>query len=89
MRYHRGMNASTLRIRLFAGLKDRLGPEIDLAVPAPARAGDLKAALAAAHPELATMVQAARVAVDRGFVGPEHPLAPGQEIALLPPVSGG
>jgi len=34
MRYHRGMDAMTLRIRLFAGLKDRLGrAAVDLAVP--------------------------------------------------------
>lgn len=80
----------TLRIRLFAGLKDRLGrAEVDLALPDPAQARDLKAALAARHPELASMVQAARVAVDQVFVGPDHALAAGQEIALLPPVSGG
>jgi len=84
------MNATTFRIRLFAGLKDRLGrAELDLAVPAPARARDLKAAMASAHPELATWIHAARVAVDQTFVGPDHLLAPTQEIALLPPVSGG
>lgn len=84
------MNDTTLRIRLFAGLKDRLGrAEVDLTLPKPAHARDLKAALAAAHPELGPLVQAARVAVDQAFVGPEHLLAPGQEIALIPPVSGG
>lgn len=82
--------ALTLRIRLFAGLKDRLGrAEVELVVPAPAQARDLKTAMAAQHPELAALVQAARVAVDQAFVGPDYPLAPGQEIALLPPVSGG
>lgn len=80
----------TLRIRLFAGLKDRLGrSEVDLAVPAAARTRDLKVAMAAEYPELAGLIQAARVAVDQTFVGPEHLLATTQEIALLPPVSGG
>lgn len=80
----------TVRARLFAALKDRLGrSELSLTVPAGARAADLLMAAGAAHPELAPLLGGVRVAVDQAFVGPEHPLAEHQEIALLPPVSGG
>jgi molybdopterin synthase sulfur carrier subunit len=30
-----------------------------------------------------------RVAVNQDYVGPDHPLAPGDEVALFPPVTGG
>jgi sulfur-carrier protein len=30
-----------------------------------------------------------RVAVNQEYAGPEHPVAPGDEIALFPPVTGG
>lgn len=30
-----------------------------------------------------------RVAVNQCHVGPDHPVAPGDEVALFPPVSGG
>jgi molybdopterin synthase sulfur carrier subunit len=30
-----------------------------------------------------------RVAVNQEYVGPEHPVRPGDEIALFPPVTGG
>lgn len=80
----------TVRVRLFAALKDKLGrSEVSLALSDGARVPELIAAVAAAHPELAPLLPGVRVAVDQGFVGPDHALAPHQEIALLPPVSGG
>ena len=30
-----------------------------------------------------------RVAVNLDYVGPDHPVAPGDEVALFPPVTGG
>jgi sulfur-carrier protein len=30
-----------------------------------------------------------RVAVNQAYVGYDHPLAPGDEVALFPPVTGG
>lgn len=30
-----------------------------------------------------------RVAVNQEYVGPEHPVRPGDEVALFPPVTGG
>jgi molybdopterin synthase sulfur carrier subunit len=30
-----------------------------------------------------------RVAINQNYVGPEHPLAAGDEVAIFPPVTGG
>lgn len=80
----------TLRVRLFAALKDRLGrSEVSLELPATAQVADLLRAIAAHHPELAPLLPGVRVAVDQAFVGPDHALRAPQEVALLPPVSGG
>lgn len=87
-----GMEGSviTVRVRLFAALKDKLGrSEVPITVPEPARASDLVAAVAATHPELAPLLPGVRVAVDLGFVRPDHRIETGHDIALLPPVSGG
>ena len=34
-------------------------------------------------------LSAVRVAVNQDYAGPDHPVAPGDEIALFPPVTGG
>lgn len=80
----------TIPVRLFAGLKEQLGRErAELDLPPGAVARELKAAMAEAYPELASMLASVRVAVDQVFVGPDHVIPPGAEIALIPPVSGG
>lgn len=77
-------------IRLFATLKDRAGNgRIRVSLAQPATVADLRIAIAAAHPALAGALDSALVAVNRDFAGPETAVAPGDEIALFPPVSGG
>lgn len=53
----------------------------------------VKLALANAHPDLANLINASRMAVNHTFVDDdaslELALAPGVDIALIPPVSGG
>lgn len=79
-----------LRVLLFAGLRERLRRDaVELALPAGARARDLLAALAAAEPGLAASLSVCRVAVNHEFVANDHLLAEGDEVALIPPVSGG
>ena len=46
-------------------------------------------ALAADHPGLAALQSTVLYAVNREYVTAEHPLRPGDELALIPPVSGG
>jgi MoaE-MoaD fusion protein len=77
-------------VLLFAGLRARLGvPELTVELAEPASVASLRAALAAAYPELSANLEHCRVAVDHEFAAADTPLGPGQEIALIPPVSGG
>lgn len=81
-----------MRIRLlaFASAGDALGAgEMDLDLPEAARVADLRAWLDARYPSLAPLWPRLAVAVDGAIAKPDHPLAEGAEVALLPPVSGG
>jgi molybdopterin synthase catalytic subunit len=77
-------------VRLFAGLRERAGT--DRVVVAGLRAGatlaELKAALAAERPELGSLAHVS-VVVGTSYAREDRVLAPGDEVALLPPVSGG
>src|SRR5581483_8552151 len=80
-----------VRIRLFAMLRERAGtPELDLELAEGATAGDALRALAE-RPELAAALAATRVVVarNRRYVGDAERLADGDEVAVVPPVSGG
>lgn len=79
-----------LRVRLFAALRERAGrDELLLAgLPDELDLGGLKRELARRHPELGDLAHVAGV-VGTEYAGDERPLAPGDEVALLPPVSGG
>lgn len=75
----------TVSIRLFAGLRERAGyarRELDL--PDGARVGDVWA-----HLGLGDEPQGLRYALNRAFAERDVPLADGDEVALIPPVSGG
>ena len=79
-----------LSIRLFAGLRERAGRELleleDL--PEPLDVAGLKRVLQERSPELGSLISA-RGVVGRSYVPDTTALADGQEVALLPPVSGG
>jgi molybdopterin converting factor subunit 1 len=76
--------------KLFAGVAEAAGRRelaIDLAPGATVESAF--AAIAAAHPALTAMRDTLRFAVNREFTEPDQPLADGDELALIPPVSGG
>jgi len=78
-----------MRVLLFAGLAEAVGRrELELADdPAPATVGDLEARL---RREVQALTRRPfRIAVNRCYGGAGHPLGPADEIALIPPVSGG
>src|SRR5579862_8967263 len=80
-----------VRIRLFAQLREHAGSEyIEAALPDGATVADALRELAGAPPlgELLGRLPV-RMAVNRELAEPEATLAPGDELALLPPVSGG
>lgn len=83
-----------MKLRYFAWLRERVGAateEIDL----PADVRDVAGLIAllrgrgpghaAAFGELTVV----KVAVNQTYVGHDHPLSPGDEVAFFPPVTGG
>ncbi len=80
----------TVRVRVFASVREILGrPEIALEVPEGATAGSVLERLIADYPGLQRLAPVLRLAVNREYAESGRILAAGDEIALLPPVSGG
>ena len=80
-----------LRVRLFAVLRQQAGRDsIELQVDEGATVAEALTALAR-EPSLAGLVERipVRMAVNREYASPETRLAAGDELALVPPVSGG
>lgn len=77
-------------VRLFARLRDVAGAS-DLAreLPEDATADTLWNLLAGEHPELAAYRGAVSVAVNAEYARMDARIADGDEVAFLPPVSGG
>jgi molybdopterin synthase catalytic subunit len=72
-------------VRLFAGLRERAGTgERALELPADARVADVWSAL-----DLGDQPPGLLYAVNRAYAPEERVLADGDEVALIPPVSGG
>ncbi len=77
-------------VRLFAMLREDVGTErVALDLPAAASAEDAWRDLVARHPRLAPRRASLTVAVNRRYAGWKDALADGDEIAFIPPVSGG
>ena len=79
-----------IRVRLFAILRDRAGLDqmtLDLET-----GSDVSLALeqiAQIEPEIRELLSRTAMAVNREYVKPDHVLTDGDELALIPPVSGG
>jgi molybdopterin synthase catalytic subunit len=74
-----------VRVRLFAILRERAGTsELELELPEGARVRDALERVEALAPGLPLVM-----AVNREYADAEAPLAAGDELALIPPVSGG
>jgi MoaE-MoaD fusion protein len=72
-------------VRLFAGLREWAGVgKRELELPEEARISDVWAAL-----ELGDEPSGLLYALNQGYASREQPLADGDEVALIPPVSGG
>ena len=79
-----------IQIRLFAGLRERAGWG-ERRLPLPAEAPLTPAALWL-QLELgggAALPSTVRVAINQAFASPHQPLVAGDELAFLPPISGG
>lgn len=79
-----------VRVLLFAAARDAAAAGVvELDLPEPATVAQLQAALVDRYPDLGPIAARSAVAVDGRYAGPAHPIAPGAEVALIPPVSGG
>ncbi len=86
--------AQTLKILYFAWLRERTGTaEEDLKLPqgvtTVAALIDLLRARGAGYEAAFATPKLVRAAVNQVFAAPETPLAPGDEVAFFPPVTGG
>ena len=80
----------TVRVLLFAGLRERLHSDsAAIELPDGATVRDLLTALAEQHPTLRELLPPCRVAVNQEFVHADHPVRASDELAVIPPVSGG
>lgn len=76
-------------VRLFAGLRERAGTDrLEVELPDGARVADVLAAMAAT-PVGALRPRECVVAVNREYADADAPVRAGDEVALVPPVSGG
>lgn len=81
-----------LQVRLFAVLRERAGRDsLEIEVAEGATVAEALRALGAESEPLAAALEAMPVvmAVNRSYVSEEATLSPGDELALIPPVSGG
>lgn len=79
-----------LTVLLFAGIRSSLGrAQLELELSEPLTVAGLREQLAARYPQIAAQLGPCRVAVDQEFAPDEQQIEAGQELALIPPVSGG
>lgn len=78
-----------LRVLCFGRLRELIAAESVAELSSPADVDDLLRSLREQHPALAAYDGALAIAVNHTFASSSTPLAEGDEVALLPPVSGG
>lgn len=78
------------RVQLFASWSDTLGPSVEVELPEGARVADLLAALGEeAKTKSVKPLPRPLVAVNQRYAKAETVIAPGDELAVIPPVAGG
>lgn len=79
-----------VEVRLFAVCRERAGTDrLAVYVDPPGSIAQLRAALEAASPALGPLLRVSRLAVNHEFAREDQLLAESDELALIPPVSGG
>ncbi len=77
-------------VRLFAQARERVGSaHAQLELPDGSRVSDALGMLVRVHPSLAELRPHLALAIDGALARTDDALADGNELALLPPVSGG
>ena len=79
-----------VRLRFFASAREAMGrTELPFDVADGATVGDLLGRLRAEYPSFARLPREMMVSVNLEYRQPDHALGPGDEVAFIPPVSGG
>ena len=79
-----------VHVLLFSVLREAVGSEaLTVSLPASAAGTDLLDVLQAEHPALAPHCPTIRLAINQTYAPEATPLADGDEVALITPVSGG
>ncbi|MUL38198.1 molybdopterin synthase sulfur carrier subunit [Gloeocapsopsis sp. AAB1 = 1H9] len=84
------MDVITITIKLFAAYQEAYGTsELTLTFPQGTSVVEVRDRLIQEHPELSQWRDITRFGINFQFVEPETPLNDGDEVVLIPPVSGG
>jgi len=84
------MTTMHITVKLFAVLRDRAGTnQIDLELPERATAMDASRRIGERYPAIADFLPRVAHAVNQAYVPASTVLNDGDELALIPPVSGG
>jgi molybdopterin converting factor subunit 1 len=77
-------------VKLFAAARELAGQaEVTLEMAPGADVGELREALVARTPQLSPLASRSLIAVNAEYAADEHVITEGDELALIPPVSGG
>ena len=79
-----------LRLKCFAWVREVTGEdEIELDLPEGGTVADLRSRLAERFPVFAGRMESIAVSVNQEFAGDALTISSGDEVALIPPISGG
>ncbi|MEB3178954.1 MAG: MoaD/ThiS family protein [Nostocaceae cyanobacterium] len=80
----------TVTVKLFAAYQEVYGvPELVLEFPPDTPVVAVRDRMISEHPQLSQWRDVTRFAINLTFVEPDTPLQDGDEVVLIPPVSGG
>jgi molybdopterin converting factor subunit 1 len=79
-----------VKILLFAAARQRIGANaIELEIALPTSISSLRSEVAKQYPELASLLASSRIAANQKFMDEDAVLDGSEEVAIIPPVSGG
>jgi molybdopterin synthase sulfur carrier subunit len=82
--------AIKVTVKLFAAYQEVIGlPELILELPPESTVGQVGEYVWSQYPELASLKSVTHFGVNLDFVPTDTPLQTGDEVVLIPPVSGG
>ncbi|MGB7415269.1 MAG: MoaD/ThiS family protein [Thermosynechococcaceae cyanobacterium] len=84
------MTAIKISVKLFAAYQEAYGqPEVILELPKGTTVREVCDRICSPYPELETLKPITRYGINLAFVDADTPVQNGDEVVLIPPVSGG